>query len=449
MNISYKINDQYLLHSVNLPLQPGKILLITGIENHSLNILGGIIGKLFPIKAKIDIPEIDALISNFTGALTIKNGFLPEKATYLSSDPDRHFLFSTVKEELLMTLPTSINWAKPLKDFGLDQSFYERKIASLSGGEKMKVALALAFAQHSDCYVLHGVIPWLDQIGRNLLIQRIKQSKNNNATIVFIEHEIDNLVTAADNVFWFDGQTTTSYSNKNYFTTPQKPTPIQAKHTTKLLELTDITLAKHPFFPQPSTKPILDTIAFTLNTNTIYALVGDNGAGKSTIAQMLFRIIKPTTGTIKFLDKPLINYSRAKLNELICYIGQFPAQQIILNTVGQYQNKLQKEKNTLAQKIFAQHLHLPPETPIATLTFLQMKILLLANCINSKTKLIILDEPTWGMDKIGQQLFWQILQEFRQQLAVTLLLISHDINLIGNFTPQIIYLTNGKIITHF
>jgi energy-coupling factor transport system ATP-binding protein len=447
VNISYKINGKHLLYSVDLPIKPGKAILVTGVENNNLNLLGGIIGKLFPIEAKIDIPEINALISNFNGDLEIKDGVLPESVAYLSADPDRHLLFATVKEELLLAQPNMTDFGKILETFGLDQSFYGRKIASLSGGEKMKVALALTFAKHVDCYVLHGVIPWLDQTGRDLLIQSIKQRKNNDACIVFIEHEINQLVDVVDNVFWFDGQTITQPSNESFFAADEKPEPLQAKYSEKLLEFADVALAKHPFYDEIRAKPILDDISFVLNADNVYALAGDNGAGKSTIAQMLFRIIKPTSGEIKFLDQPLSNYSRAELNELICYIGQFPAQQITLSTVGQYQIKL--KKNTLAQEIFEKHLNLLSKAPIATLTFLQMKLLVLANCIDSKTKLIILDEPSWGLDKEGQQLFWQILQELRQKLGATLFLISHDIDLIHRFTVQVMCLTKGKITLEY
>ncbi len=63
MNTSYKINNKYLLHSINLPLHSGKTLLVTGVENNNLNLLSGIIGRLFPLKAKIDIPQISVLIT--------------------------------------------------------------------------------------------------------------------------------------------------------------------------------------------------------------------------------------------------------------------------------------------------------------------------------------------------------------------------------------------------
>ena len=437
VNISYKINDQYLLRSVNLLLEPGKVLLITGIENNNLNILGGIIGKIFPIQANINIPEINSLIKNFTGTVEITNGSLPEKVAYLSTDPERHFLFATVKEELAITLPT-INHIKLLQSFGLAQNLYERNLASLSGGEKMKVALAMVFAQYYDCYVLHNVIPWLDQAGRKFLVQHLNYRSNNNSCIVLIEHEITNLTAIADDILWFTGQTVVPYSQQDHYVITK---PILKPTTTRLLEFTNVTLIKHP----PTSQPILNTISFQLNTNSIYALIGDNGAGKSTLAQMLFRIITPTTGIIKFLEYPLLHYSRAELNELICYIGQFPSQQIIFSTLGQYQEQLQKEKKLLAQKIFMQYLQLPPDTPITTLTLLQMKLLLLANGSTNKTKLIILDEPTWGIDKIGQQLFWQVLQELQQQLGATVLLISHNKDLISNLTTQIMYFNNGKL----
>jgi energy-coupling factor transporter ATP-binding protein EcfA2 len=198
--MSYKVNEKTLLNSVDLPLKPGNIYIVGGIENTAYMLLGGLIARLFPIKEKLEWPQVQALIENYMGELFLEEGDLPSSSFYVGVDPDRHLMFSRVEEEFISQNIEPIKSKESLNNLGLDESFLERQISDLSGGEKMRVALAIAFSEDYYCYVLHGVIPWLDKNGRELLIKQIK-SKKNNSCVVLLDHEIDllkNFLTVTD-----------------------------------------------------------------------------------------------------------------------------------------------------------------------------------------------------------------------------------------------------------
>ena len=178
MKISYSVNGKYLLKSVALPISGGNAYLVTGVENTGYALLGGLIAKLFPVNESLEEwPQLQALIKNYSGKLTVEEGVLPETTAYVGVDPDRHLVFSRVEEEFISQGIDSSKYIKSLQKFGLDEYFLERRIPTLSGGEKMRVALAIAFSKKYSCYVLHGVIPWLDKRGRELLSEQIQNAK--------------------------------------------------------------------------------------------------------------------------------------------------------------------------------------------------------------------------------------------------------------------------------
>jgi len=94
---------------------------------------------------------------------------------------------------------------------------------------------------------------------------------------------------------------------------------------------------------------------------------------------------------------------------------------------------------------FANYLALADDFPVSLLSFLQLKILCLLSSLTPATKLIILDEPTWGIDNDGRLVLWQLLQKIAQFLKFTLLIITHDMQLKYEFQADILWLQEGKI----
>lgn len=448
MKITYKINNQTLLQSISISLANGRVILFTGVENIGFGLLSGILARLFPVSKNRSPVLITPLIANYAGDLLVEDGELPKAAGYVGVDPDRHLLFATVGEELGIQLKNSDNLAEKLAKFGLDKTFLDRKIASLSGGEKMRVALAIVFAQLHDCYVLHGVIPWLDQAGRELLFQQIRQAKARGVDVIFFEHENAGLESIIDEVFVFDGIGTRSVPLSVYFTElgcrkSKVAFQFSKKNSETILELQKVFLLQHPLAAITRGVPLLNQVSLKIDSHQIYFLLGDNGEGKSTLVQLIFRVFEPKSGVILLQGLPLTKYLRSELNRLIVYVGQFPARQLTLSTFGQYRKLV--AGNGLINDLLKKYLNLADNVPVATLSFLQIKILCLLVSLTMDTKLIIFDEPTWGMDYLGSQQLMALLAEITQHLAVALLIISHDQSLAKEFSAKTFRLHHGQI----
>jgi len=448
--ISYNVGRSCLLESVNIPIEKGKSILLTGIENISFSLIGGIISGLFPVTEDIDIPQIEELIKNFKGKLKIESGSLPESAVYLGPDPEKHLLFSRVDEEISAQLGNDKKQLEVLEILGLDASFIRRKIKTLSGGEKMKLALSIALSKDVGCIVLHGIMPWLDFKGKLCLIEEIKKKLNKGKCLVLLEQEIDEIQEVADKIFYFDGLKLIPF-NLNIMSdsinllakkSQETLTTIKSGKNDEILRFESVKF----HYQEYGNKILLNNVTFKLFSNRVYALIGQNGAGKSTIARLILRVLHQEYGSIKLMNQEISRIKRGDLTKKICFLGQFPEQQITFSNIDQYKRFAKKINNELSGMILDKYFPKKRLYPISQLTPILMKILCISAFISDKTRLIILDEPTWGIDLKGEITLMEIITDIvKSRKDLSILIISHNESFIKVLNPEIIWLDNGTI----
>ncbi|MEW5817176.1 MAG: ATP-binding cassette domain-containing protein, partial [Spirochaetota bacterium] len=392
MVFSYTVQEHVLLENIEIPLEQGKLLLITGIENTPLRLLGGILAGTFPVPNEDTLPHLSELIKYFSGKLQLHNGQLPQSAVYMGPDPEKHLLFSRVDEEIYAQTGLNPEHLSILHEFGVDRKFLRRRIATLSGGEKMKLALAIIFAKSADLIVLHGVLPWLDKHGKFALLNAMDSRCRSGACIVIIEQEIDLLLHSADVLFYFDGRKLLPYSTAlrkvSYSDIAASAEKLFAELSAAGTGAADrdlLTFESVSFrYPEtPKEQAILINTCFSLKHSCIYSLIGDNGTGKSTIAKLILRLFKPDSGRISLFNSNLKNIPRETIVRSVCYLGQFPEQYITLSSVEQYKNQSVKNGNKLAELFLKRYFPEEKPYPIATLTPLQLKLLSLAASVYS------------------------------------------------------------------
>lgn len=456
LKLSYKVDGAFLLRSASVPIQPGRVCLITGVENSNLAILGGLLAGLFPVEREELQANLKALVRDFTGDLSIEEGKIPDSSAYVGPDPDRHLVFAKVKEELLVQTGVTDHQSEVLGRFGLDDFFLERRISRLSGGEKMKVALAIAFSTHHECYVLHGVLPWLDKQGRDHLINEIRAAKEGGSSIILLQHAAHSLLEVIDDVATFDGNSTAVKGYSFHETNTIGPSARSAAENLSkrlrsqaleqtVFEARDASLQTHPSSDFERSDPLLQNVSFRIDEGGIYALVGHNGVGKSTIAQMAFGLITPESGDLLCFGKPIRELSRKELIKRVCYLSQFPEKQITVANIDKAKKRLLKQGNQFALDFMGKWLPLPDNFPMASLSVLQMKLLCLALFITIDTKLVILDEPTWGLDENGEGDVMKALLDVSERVSFGLLVISHDLSLVTALGAKILWLNKGTV----
>ena len=191
-----------------------------------------------------------------------------------------------------------------------------------------------------------------------------------------------------------------------------------------LISAQDITFAQQG-------KKILDSISLELKAKQIVTLIGPNGAGKTTLLRLLLGLERPTSGRIERKNGLKIGYMPQKLN----HDHSLPLSVRAFLQLSGKKNVAQLEQ--VLTEVHALHLI---DQPLAKLSGGETQRILFANAMLQNPDLLVLDEPTQGIDLQGQQLFYRLLEHYHQQQGCGVLLVSHDLNWVMAATDWVICL---------
>ena len=177
-------------------------------------------------------------------------------------------------------------------------------------------------------------------------------------------------------------------------------------------------------------KPILDEVSFVLRRGSKVALMGQNGAGKSTIFQLITEKIKPEEGTVNIVHGVTI----AKSHQVI------PPEEMEL-TVHKYFENCFKEKvydidPRIDKALEAVNFTTPTDKKLKDLSGGQQARILLASALIQNPDVLLLDEPTNNLDTDGINHLTKFLSEYKK----TVIVISHDADFLNAFTEGVLYL---------
>ncbi|MFD3447711.1 metal ABC transporter ATP-binding protein [Microbacteriaceae bacterium 4G12] len=193
---------------------------------------------------------------------------------------------------------------------------------------------------------------------------------------------------------------------------------------------------------------VLEDIDFNIPKGAFVALVGPNGSGKSTLLKCILGILKPKEGSIrlfgtdsrKFKQWSKIGYVSQKANS---FNSGFPATVFEVVSMGltskmglfHFMNKEHKEKvrKAIADVGMTEFM----DRNIGELSGGQQQRIFIARALVSEPELIILDEPTVGVDAGNVQNFYNMLENLNKNLGITLLLVTHDIGAITDKVTQV------------
>lgn len=214
-------------------------------------------------------------------------------------------------------------------------------------------------------------------------------------------------------------------------------------------------------------KQILKSLSLSLEEHKIYALMGSNGAGKTTILNLITGLLKPQNGDIFFKNKCITNQQPHKINNSgICRTYQdlrlisklTVYENILLAMDGNPTNnfakallpqfvfrKKIKELEGKADEILNEYLLQDVKNNLAgEISYGQQKLLNLACCVSNGALLLLLDEPLVGVNEE----YFEVLQEKICNMVLqgkTILLIDHHTDFIGHVAEKIFFLLDGKI----
>lgn len=197
-------------------------------------------------------------------------------------------------------------------------------------------------------------------------------------------------------------------------------------------------------------KTVLSQITFVIYKNDFMGIVGPNGSGKSTLLKSLLGIHTPKSGAIKYHinlrgEQSPFGYvpQRSQLDEI------YPFTLLDVVMMGRYHKigpfRKPSSLDMIRTRQALEHLGLEDlrNVPFASLSGGQKQRALIARALASEAPILILDEPTEGLDLSAQSSIMDLLQHFHQEHHFTIIMVSHELDLVANHVHRLALLQNG------
>lgn len=216
----------------------------------------------------------------------------------------------------------------------------------------------------------------------------------------------------------------------------------------------------HVYEPDsPLAKLALDNVNLTINRGSFTAIIGHTGSGKSTLAQHINALIKPTSGSIQVGAYEITNHTTNKnLKRFRQHVGmvfQFPEKQLFAETVIKDvmfgpQNYGQTPADAQQAAIAALKLvnideELFEKSPF-DLSGGQMRRVAIAGVLAMNPEILILDEPTAGLDPEGHREIMTLVKKLNTDRNVTIILVTHQMEDVVSYATHVIVMESGKIV---
>lgn len=196
-------------------------------------------------------------------------------------------------------------------------------------------------------------------------------------------------------------------------------------------------------------KTVLKGVSFNIEAGDIYGLIGENGAGKTTLLKLIVNLLKPTSGNIQVLGKEIKKDSYDYLRN----IGALIDEPVFYKKLTLYENfKVHCEylgfydEEKLESVLKRVGLHNKKDRKIKELSFGEKQRLAIAYALITEPELLILDEPTNGLDTIAIVELREILLKLNREFNTTIIISSHAINELETLVNKVMLLKNGEIV---
>ena len=492
------------LHDIDLTIYEGEKVLIVGPSGSGKSTLGHCINGLIPYSYK---GKMEGTVT--VGGLDTQKASLFElskKVGTVLQDSDGQFVGLTVGEDIAFSLENdcvpqeemqkTVQQVADIVDMGqlLKSSPYE-----LSGGQKQRVAFAGVMVGDVPALLFDEPLANLDPATGKTAIDLIDRiQKQYHKTVIIIEHRledvlyrhVDRIIVVSEGRIVADmtpdaliaaGLLPTLGIREPLYATALKYAGVDITEdmaagrleTLKLPmvkeRLTAWNAAREEAPAQEEKPPILEVknlrfrynrkreilkdISFTVREGEMVSIVGTNGAGKSTLAKVICGFVTETEGEILFRGESLKGQTIKERSRKIGYVMQNPNQMIcksmIFDEVALGLRLRGVDEATVTEKVEQAlkicGLYPFRKWPISALSFGQKKRVTIASILVMDPQILILDEPTAGQDYRHYTEIMEFLRSLNEQ-GVTIIMITHDMHLMLEYTPHAIVISDGQKI---
>ncbi len=505
-NFSFRYSAQKYptLKNINLTIYEGEKVLIIGPSGSGKSTLGYCINGLIPHSYPGTI-EGELTVKGMDPSQTPIHQLSKSIGTVLQ-DTDGQFVGLSVAEDIAFALENDCVPTETLKRraheaaaiVGLEYVL-QNSPQEISGGQKQRTALAGILVDDVDMLLFDEPLAYLDPATGKKAMELIDEiHKDSDKTVIIIEHRIEDVLhRAIDRIILIhEGEIVADMGTHEIMSTglfaqygireplyvtllkyvgveitpEMQPGYINTidllSHKEQILDwyrsapLASATLAGQDALQIEdvsfayTTKTVLNEINFVIKKGEMLAIVGRNGAGKSTLAMLICGFETGHEGVIYLSNENAVEKSITERAAIVGYVMQNPnhmfTEHIVFEEVAlglrlrgvpedEIQRRVEKTMKICGVERFA-------KWPINALSYGQKKRVTVASILVLEPEIIILDEPTAGQDYRHYTEIMEFLTELNRDLGITIILITHDMHLMMEYTKRSIVLSEGDLI---
>lgn len=475
VSLIYPHATKTVLENLTCEIEEGEMVLVIGQTGIGKSSILRLINGLVPHHTG-GILSGDVSVNGISTS-TVRPGELAHLIGIVGQNPSRGFVTDMVEDEIAFGME-SHNFPQDVMrkrvEEALDQvglyALRNRSIATLSGGEQQRLAIASALVMHPKILVLDEPTSALDPVAAEEILSLLQRLVHDlSITVILSEHRLERVIQFVDRILLIEGEGEVSIGSPSEILSQTDLVPPIVKLSRALkLNSTGLTVREvrreteniralddHLSASNPSGRSIVEVkslhhsygdtstlkdISFQLYEGELVALMGRNGAGKSTL-------LKSIAGVSRFENSAI---SITSSDVRIGYIPQEPADLLFKQSVADECSQNDRD-HALAAGTTLSLLNnlLPsvnPQVHPHDLSEGQKLLLVLAIVIASSPNILILDEPTRGLDYEVKDALIATLRRFLKTPNRTAIMATHDVELAAEISDRVAFLSEGELV---
>ena len=497
LSFTYPESKKQALRNINLTINQGEFIVICGKSGSGKSTL---LRMLKPELAPHGVKEGKI---TFFGSDEFSLRDSAKKIGFLMQNTEYQAVTHSVRSELAFGLENlglnsktiRLRIAEISSYFSLE-TIIDKKIAELSGGQKQIVCLASILAMHPDVIIFDEPTSQLDPMTAEALINTIHKLCNENGiTVIITEHRLENLISVADRVIVMDdGEIISDTSPQsipselitdNNFVSSVVPTSMRLHSELKVNSPVPLNVAegrqmlsvlfsekpkytvpenikadnkndlaievKDLWFAYDKSRYVLNGLDLKIRKGSFFALLGANGAGKTTALSLISGTLSCKQGKIKLFGKPINKYKADELYGKT--IGVLPQKceslfggYTVREDLDKSLTKSVPDKKARKERIdevasFCGISHLLDRHPY-DISGGELQRAALCMVLLKNPQILLLDEPTKGMDNLFKKQFAKKIKELNNS-GVTVVMVSHDTEFCAEYCDECALIFDG------
>ena len=502
LNFSYPTaKGKKSLDGINLSIEKGEYIVLCGKSGSGkTTLLRQLKSVLAPHGRKSG-----EILFNGTPIEKVSQRAQSAKIGYVMQNPDDQIVTDKVWHELAFGLESLGCDQKTMRArvaemacyFGI-QNWFHRDVANLSGGQKQLLNLASIMAMQPEVLILDEPTSQLDPIAASDFLNTVRKINIElGTTVIITEHRLEDIFPYADRAIVMDGGKVIAddtprnigkllYEQKNdmfaAMPTPVRvfygaegegdcpltvregrtwlsreladrivgdglPVPREVERLTYEQECPAMELKDLWFRYEKDSTDVLRGVSAEVPRGAFYAIVGGNGAGKSTALKAICGICKPYRGKVKVFGKPLEKYKSGELfGGCLAMLPQDPQSLFVKKTVREELAEMTKDGKKIAEIAAVCEIETLLDSHPYDLSGGEQQRSALAKVLLTDPKLLLLDEPTKGIDSFFKEKLAGILCKLKER-DVTVVMVSHDVEFCAKYADMVSMFFDGQILT--